>query len=150
MVLRWGLIGCGDIARRNVAPALRDLPGCDLVAVARARSDRAAEFAREFGARKWYERWQDLVNDSDIDAVYVATPVYLHADQTIAAAERGKHVLCEKPMAMNVEECDRMIDACSANGVRLGIAYYRHFYPAVARIKEIIESGEIGKPAIAQ
>ena len=68
--------------------------------------------------------------DPEVDAVYVATPVRLHAEQTIAAAEAGKHVLCEKPMAMNVAECDRMIAACRAHGVRLGIAYYRHFYPA--------------------
>ncbi|HEU4386171.1 MAG TPA: Gfo/Idh/MocA family oxidoreductase, partial [Blastocatellia bacterium] len=76
--------------------------------------------------------------------------VYLHAPQTIAAAEAGKHVLCEKPMAMDVAECDRMIAACRAGNVKLGIAYYRHFYPVISRIKEIIASGEIGKPAVAQ
>ena len=82
--------------------------------------------------------------------MYIATPVYLHAEQTIAAAEAGKHVLCEKPMAMNVAECDLMIAACRANGVKLGIAYYRHFYPVVQRSKAIIASGEIGKPVVAQ
>jgi predicted dehydrogenase len=76
--------------------------------------------------------------------------VSLHAEQTIAAAEAGKHVLCEKPMAMTTAECDRMIVACRAHGVRLGIAYYRHFYPAVLRVKALLESGEIGQPVLAQ
>jgi predicted dehydrogenase len=80
----------------------------------------------------------------------VATPVRLHAEQTIAAAEAGKHVLCEKPMALDVAECDRMIAACRASGVALGIAYYRRFYPIVSRVVRIVESGEIGAPVFAQ
>ena len=147
---RWGLIGCGDIARKRVAPALRDLPGCELAAVNRARPELAEAFAREFGARKWYSTWQELIREQDIDAVYIATPPRLHAEQTAAAAEAGKHVLCEKPMAMNVAECDRMMAACRTNGVKLGIAYYRHCYPAIARIKEIVERGEIGTVVMVQ
>ena len=148
--LRWGLIGAGDIARKRVAPALRDSPRCELVAVSRARAELAAEFARAFGAPKWHARWQDLLADPSVDAVYIATPVNLHAEQTIAAAEAGKHVLCEKPMAMSVAECDRMIDACRAHGVALGVAYYRHFYPAVRRVNELLASGELGQPVVAQ
>jgi predicted dehydrogenase len=74
----------------------------------------------------------------------------LHATQAIAAARAGKHVLCEKPMAINVSECDLMIAACAERGVKLGIAYYRHFYPVISRITEIVASGEIGAPVIAQ
>jgi predicted dehydrogenase len=77
-------------------------------------------------------------------------PVYLHAEQAIAAAEAGKHVLCEKPMALNVDECDRMIAACRESKVKLGIAYYRRFYPAIARIKKLIADGEIGEVSVAQ
>ena len=146
----FGLIGCGDIARKRVAPALRDLSSCELVAVSRAQTSLAASFASEFGAKRWYPDWLDLLNDKEIQAVYIATPVHLHAEQTIAGAEAGKHVLCEKPMGLNVAECDRMIDACRRNKVTLGIAYYRHFYPVVRRMKEIISSGEIGTPLIAQ
>jgi predicted dehydrogenase len=148
--LNWGLIGAGDIARKRIAPALRDLPNCNLVSVSRSRSELAEEFAREFGAPKWFADWGDLIKDPEIDAVYLATPVFLHAEQTIAAAEAGKHVLCEKPMALNVKECDEMLAACSANNVKLGIAYYRRFYPVIARIKEIIESGAIGRVSIVQ
>lgn len=148
--LRWGLIGCGDISRKRVAPALRAIPECDLVAINRARSELAADFAAEFGVPRWYGDWHELIADDEIDAVYIATPVSLHAEQTIFAAEAGKHVLCEKPMALNVAECDRMIDACRSNQVRLGIAYYRHFYPAILRASELIASGEIGMPVIAR
>jgi predicted dehydrogenase len=149
-LLKWGLIGAGDIARRRVAPALRDSPQCDLVAISRAHAELADAFAKAFGARRWYPRWQDLLADAEIDSVYIATPVRLHAEQAVAAADAGKHVLCEKPMAMNARECDRMIAACRANGVKFGVAYYRRFYPAVARTKDIISSGEIGRPVVAQ
>ncbi|MFN0087171.1 MAG: Gfo/Idh/MocA family protein [Blastocatellia bacterium] len=149
-IVRWGLIGCGDIARKRVAPALRDAQGSELAAVNRARAGLAEAFAREFGARRWYAGWRELLADDEIDAVYIATPVSLHAEQAIAAAEAGKHVLCEKPMAMDVAECDRMIAACRANGVALSIAYYRHFYPVIRRVREILAAGEIGRPILAQ
>jgi len=148
--VRWGLIGCGDISRKRVAPALRDSPFCELVAVSRARAELAESFAHEFGARRWCAEWQELLTDYEVDAIYVATPVHLHAEQTIAAAERGKHVLCEKPMALSVADCDRMITACRANDVKLGVAYYRHFYPVVRRVKELLDSGDLGVPVVAQ
>jgi len=149
-VLAWGLIGAGDIARKRVAPALRDAPASELVAISRARSELAEEFARAFGVPRWYADWRDLIEDRDVGAVYIATPVRVHAEQAIAAADAGKHVLCEKPMAMTVAECDRIIAACRANHVALGVAYYRHFYPVIARIKAILLSGEIGDPVLAQ
>lgn len=149
-VVCFGLIGCGDIARKRVAPALNNSPRCELVAVSRAQFELAEDFAREFGAKRWYANWHELLKDEEVQAVYIATPVYLHAEQTIAAAESGKHILCEKPMALNVAECERMIAAARANNVKLGIAYYRHFYPLVRRLKEVINSGEIGVPVVAQ
>jgi predicted dehydrogenase len=148
--VRWGLIGCGDIAKRRVAAALRDSARSELVAVSRAKTDLAEAFAKQFGAGKWYADWHEMLRDSEIDAIYIATPVHLHASQTIAATEAGKHVLCEKPMALNVAECDEMIAASEANNVKLGIAYYRHFYPVVSRLKELLEVGAIGTPVIVQ
>jgi predicted dehydrogenase len=148
--IRWGLLGAGDIVRRRVADALRDGRGCELAAVSRARADLVEPFVREIGARRGHRDWRDLVADSGVDAVYVATPVHLHAVHTIAAAESGKHVLCEKPMAMNAAECDRMIAAARANGVRLGVAYYRRFYPVVQRVAAFVGGGEIGAPVWAQ
>lgn len=148
--VKWGIIGAGDIVRRRVAPAINDLDNSEFLAVSRADASKAEAFANEFGAKRWYGDWREMIADDEIDAVYIATPVYLHAEQTIAAAEAGKHVLCEKPMAMNAAECDRMIAACRASDVRLGVAYYRRFYPVLARVREILESGEIGRAVIAQ
>lgn len=148
-VLKWGLIGAGDIVRKRIAPALNDLENCELVAVSRGRADLAEAFAREFGMKSWYADWREMLR-SEIDAVYIATPVFLHAEQAIAAAEAGKHVLCEKPMALNAGECDRMIAASKANNVKLGIAYYRRFYPVLERVRQLIASGEIGRPVVAQ
>lgn len=149
-VLKWGIIGAGDIVRRRVAPAIADLPNCELTAITRGQPNMAESFAKEFGAKRWYANWREMLADEEIDAVYVATPVFLHAEQTIAAAEAGKHILCEKPMAMNTDECDRMIEACKTNGVKLGIAYYRRFYPVIERIRQLLASGEIGNPVFAQ
>ena len=149
-ILKWGLIGAGDIARKRIAPALRDLPNCELTAVSRSRFELAESFAKEFGARKWFADWRELLADEDVKAIYIATPVFLHKKQTIAAAEAGKHVLCEKPVALNASECDEMIAACRANNVKLGVAYYRRFYPVIKRTKEILASGEIGKAVVAQ
>ena len=143
--IKWGLIGCGDISRKRVAPGIIDADNSRLVTVNRSNFSKAESFAKEFGAEKWTKDWKELIQDNDINAVYIATPVYLHAEQTIAAAEAGKHVLCEKAMALNTADADKMIDACRANNVKLSIAYYRNLYPGVHRIKEIIASGEIGK-----
>jgi predicted dehydrogenase len=126
------------------------LPNVEFVAVNRARAELAAAFASEFGARKWYADWRELLADAEIEAVYLATPVHLHAEQTVAAAAAGKHVLCEKPMALNVADCDRMMAACAAHNVKLSIAYYRHFYPVLARVKELLTGGTIGQPVLAQ
>ncbi len=143
--LRWGLIGCGDISRKRVAPALHNLDNCELIAVNRSQFNLAEGFAKEFGAKKWYKDWHELLNDDEIDAVYVSTPVYLHSQIATAAANAGKHILCEKPMALTLDECDAMIQTAGQHNVELGIAYYKHLYPSVKRIKEIITSGEIGK-----
>ena len=148
--LKWGIIGAGDIVRKRVAPALQNLENCELVAVSRNRAELAESFAGEFGAKKWFADWRELVKDEEVEAVYIATPVFLHKEQTIEAARNEKHVLCEKPMALNAKDCEEMIKVCRLNNAKLGIAYYRRFYPVVKRIKEIIASGEIGKVAVAQ
>jgi predicted dehydrogenase len=148
--VRWGLIGCGDIAGKRVAAALGQAPGSQLMAVARARAELAEEFARKHGARRWHADWRDLLRDGEVDAVYLATPVRLHAEQAVAAAEAGKHVLCEKPMALDVPACERMRDAARRHGVRLGVAYYRHHYPLIARLRALLAAGEIGQPVLAQ
>jgi len=149
-VVRWGIIGAGNIVRKRVAAAIRESANSELVSISRGRPDLAEAAASEVGARKWFADWREQIFDSDIDAAYIATPVFLHAEQTIAAAEAGKNILCEKPMALNLAECDSMIAACAANNVKLGVAYYRHFYPIIERAKQIIAAGEIGRVSLAQ
>lgn len=149
-ILKWGLIGCGDIVMRRVGPALQSLSSCELIAVSRADASRAAECAKQFDAPRSYEHWQDLVADPEIEAVYIATPVFLHEEQTLACAKAGKHVLCEKPMALSTAECDRMIQACEQAHVKLSIAYYRHFYPVLQRVQALLASDAIGKPTLIQ
>ncbi len=147
--VKWGLLGAGDIVKKRVAPAFAELNNSELIAVNRARNELAEQFAKHFGIPKWYDKWNDLINDDEIEAVYIATPVNLHCEQAVAAAKAGKHVLCEKPMALTVDECDMMMKAAEDNNVKLGIAYYRHLYPMVNRIKEIISGGEIGEVIIS-
>ncbi len=142
--IRWGMIGCGDIAQRCVGPALTSLSTCELVAVSRREPSALQSCVKQFGAQKGYEHWQDLCADDSIQAVYLASPVHLHGEQAVKAAECGKHVLCEKPLALDSGEGKRMIDAADQNGVHLGVAYYRHFFPVVLRMKEILAAGEIG------
>jgi predicted dehydrogenase len=142
--LKWGIIGCGDIVRRRVAPALNALPGCEIAAVARRNPDAIDACLGALQADRGVADWRDLVRDKTVDAVYIATPVRRHCEQVLAALEHNKHVLCEKPLGMDAAECRRMLAASRQGPAALGVAYYRHYYPAILRLKEIIASGEIG------
>lgn len=146
MTIRWGLLGCGDIARKRVARALLEAPDSELRIACRRDANQLNAFCQDFGVPHATTREAELINHADVDAVYIATPVKDHLPQTLAAAKAGKHVLVEKPMALSVAECQQMIDACKQHGVSLGVAYYRRFYPIVARMKELLASGTLGTP----
>ncbi len=142
--LCWGLIGCGDIAAKRVAPGLRDSKTCDLVAVSRARAELVEPFAKQFGARRWYADWRELVADPEIEAVYVATPVNLHATQTIEAAARGKHVLCEKPIGTRPADVAAVYRAARAAGVMTFTGLNYRWAPLVQYARQLIDSGALG------
>jgi predicted dehydrogenase len=142
----WGIIGCGDIADKRVAPAINAQADSDLVAFFSHTGPRAEEFARRHNARRAYDDLKDFLADPEINAVYVASPQHRHCHETVSAAQSGRHVLCEKPMAMNVAECRQMVDACKANNVCLSVAYYRRFYPKARKMKELLDGGAIGRP----
>lgn len=148
--IRWAVIGAGDVVERRVAKALQTAQGSLLQAVARRDEAKLKAFADTYGVPKAYKDVAQVWNDPDIDAVYVATPVMLHVEHAIEAARHGKHVLCEKPMALNAEQGDSMIAVCRENGVKLGIAYYRRYYPKIQKMKQLIEAGAIGKPVYAR
>ena len=142
--VRWGIIGAGDVAEHKGGPALYNVEHSRLVAVMSRRADRAEDFARRHQAQRHYTQVEALLADDEVNAVYVATPPNVHAALTEQAARAGKHVLCEKPMAMTVAECRRMIQACRDHGVQLMIAYYRRFFPVVMKMKEAVDAGVIG------
>jgi len=144
--IRWGLLGCGNVAQKRVATAIQQTPHCELLSVCRRDPLRLAAFRKATGVERSTTDAAKLLHDPDIDAVYIATPVDQHCPQTLQAAAAGKHVLVEKPMAMDVPQCEQMIAACTQADVRLGVAYYRRFYPIVQRIEELLRDQTIGTP----
>jgi 1,5-anhydro-D-fructose reductase (1,5-anhydro-D-mannitol-forming) len=144
-MLNWIVIGIGDITKRRVIPAIQAEPRSQLYGIV----TRNPEKAKAYNAHIW-TRLDEALADSKVDAVYVATPVFLHAPQTIQSLRVGKHVLCEKPMAMNEAEAQKMVQAAEKSGKLFGVAYYRRTYPKVQRAKQLLESGVIGKPVLAE
>jgi predicted dehydrogenase len=144
-VLSLGLIGCGNIARSAHLPAISELANeVTLVAVADTNAEAGREAARPWDAAA-YTDYRAVLERKDIDAVVVATPEFMHAEQVIAAAEAGKHILCEKPMCRSLAEADAMLDACRRSGVLLLIGHSRRFTRRYIEVKEALDTGAIGE-----
>ena len=144
-MLKWGVLGAGSVAQRRAMPAINKAKGAELHALLSRDAERAKRLASEHGAQKPYTTLDGLLLDADVDAIYVSTPVYLHCEQVIQAAERGLHILCDKPMAMNPAECQRMINACESNGVHLQICFLFRFHSCYQQIKNWIDEGRLGR-----
>lgn len=144
-MLNWIVVGVGDITRKRVLPAIQNESRSHLYGIVTRDPAKASSYS----ARVWTSLTEAL-RDPEVHAVYVASPVFLHAPQTIESLQAGKHVLCEKPMAMNEAEARSMVRASQESNKTLGIAYYRRTYPKVQRAKKLIEAGAIGKPVIAE
>ncbi|AIQ21017.1 oxidoreductase [Paenibacillus sp. FSL H7-0357] len=143
--LRWGIMGCAQIATNSVMPAIQESESGVIAAVASRGLEKSSAVAAEFGIEKAYGSYEELLADQDIDAVYIPLPNHLHREWVIRAAEAGKHVLCEKPIALNSAEAAEMVDACRKAGVHLAEAYmYRH-HPRIVELQDIIARGEIGE-----
>jgi predicted dehydrogenase len=138
-MLNWLVIGIGDITTKRVIPAIRSGARSRFYGVVTRDKTKGAGVAEHV-----WDNLDDALADRQIDAVYVATPVALHAPQTIAALKAGKHVLCEKPVAMNYSEASEMVRVAGQSGKVLGVAYYRRTYPKVQRARELIAQGAIG------
>ena len=145
-MLNWLVIGIGDITRKRVLPAILAEPRSRLHALL-TRDPRKAE---AYPGALAFTALGDALRDPDIDAVYVASPVAMHAEQTIASLRAGKHVLCEKPVAMNYAQAETMAAVARESGRLLGIAYYRRLYPKLMRAKELIAEGAIGQPVLVE
>jgi 1,5-anhydro-D-fructose reductase (1,5-anhydro-D-mannitol-forming) len=144
-MLNWIVVGIGDITTRRVIPAIQSESRSRLYGVV----TRDPAKTTGLDVQVWTALDQAL-KDPAVEAVYVATPVFLHAPQSIQSLLAGKHVLCEKPMAMNEAEARTMLRAAEESGETLGVAYYRRMYPKVQRAKHLIDAGAIGKPILAE
>lgn len=143
--VRWGIIGCGDVTEVKSGPAFQKVENSELVAVMRRTGELARDYAERHNVPKWYDDADALINDPDINAVYIATPPDSHKEFTIKVANAGKAVYVEKPMARNYKETQEMIAACKAASVPLYVAYYRRAQPRFLKINELIQSKAIGE-----
>lgn len=142
--INWGIIGTGNIARA-FADALKVVENSELVAVGSRDLNKAECFAQDFGIKKSYGSYEELVRDKEIDIVYVATPHNLHCENTLLALENNKAVLCEKPLAVNLKEASLMINTAREKGLFLMEALWSRFLPNIIKTKEIVDNGIIGK-----
>jgi len=143
--IRWGVLGCARIARENLIPAMQRSSNSEFHAIASREAAKLAECRAKFNVPKTYSSYDELLRDPEIDAVYVPLPNSLHREWTIKAAENGKHVLCEKPMALNAAECRDMAAACAANQVTLMEAFMYRYTARTRQVLEIIRSGALGE-----
>jgi predicted dehydrogenase len=144
-MLQWLVAGVGDISRKRVLPAILSEPRSKLSGIV-TRDPMKAE---AYGVPSWTD-FASALEACDADAVYIATPVFLHAEQTIAALRSGRHVLCEKPMAVDYAASQAMVAAAGETGRTLGVAYYRRMYPKVERARQLIAAGAIGRPVFVE
>ncbi len=142
--VRWGIIGCGDVCEVKSGPAFYKADGSSLVAVMRRDANKAEAFARRHHVGRWYSDANCLIDDPEVDAIYVATPPASHAQYAIRSMQTGKPVYVEKPMAASYIECQEMNRVSLETGIPLLVAYYRRSLPYFLKVKEIIDSGEIG------
>jgi predicted dehydrogenase len=144
-IVRWGIVGCGDVTEVKSGPAFQKARGSSLVAVMRRDRARAEDYARRHGVARVHATAEALIDDADVDAVYIATPPSSHCTLALRTAAAGKPCLVEKPMAMSYEECARMNDAFSAAGVPLWVAYYRRALPRFLLVRDLLRAGAIGR-----
>lgn len=148
--LRWGFIGCGEVTREKSGPAFALVPGSRVVAVMSRTEERARSYAQDHGISRWYTDAQQLIDDEEVNAIYVATPPSSHATFAIMAMRAGKPVYVEKPLAANYEDCVRVNRVSEETGVPCFVAYYRRYLPYFERVKHILRDGLIGRPVNVQ
>lgn len=143
--IRWGILGCGDVCEVKSGPAFNKVDNSRLVAVMRRNEEKVKDYAERHGVPRWYTDADALINDPEVNAIYIATPPHMHMAYTRRAAEAGKPVYVEKPMARTYQECKFMIEVCEQHRVPLFVAYYRRCLPNFLKTKELIDSGVVGE-----
>jgi predicted dehydrogenase len=145
-MINWGIIGCGNVTELKSGPAFSKVPGSRLFAVMRRDASLAEDYAVRHNVPKFYTLADDLINDPDIDAVYIATPPGSHAEYAIKVLEAGKPVYIEKPMAVNYDECVKINETARKHNLPVFVAYYRRTLPGFLKIRSLIKAGDIGQP----
>ena len=145
MTIRWGIIGLGDIAENNFVPALAKAADAQLVSVFSRSADKGRAFIAKHNVPRAYDSLDKILADPQLDAVYIASPNALHADHAVAVARAGKHVLCDKPMALSVADGERMIRAAEEHRVKLGVAYRQRYHTAHEEARRRVQSGVLGE-----
>lgn len=143
--VRWGVLGYARIARESLIPAIQRSSNSEFHAIASREESKLAECRARFNVPKTYRSYDELLRDPEVDAVYVPLPNSLHREWTIKAAEKGKHVLCEKPIALNAAECREMIAACAANKVTLMEAFMYRYTDRTSKVLDVLKSGVLGE-----
>lgn len=143
--INWGFIGCGEVTEKKSGPAFNEVEGSQVVAVMSRSEQKARSYAERHHIRKWYTDAQELIDDPDVNAIYIATPPSSHATFAIMAMHAGKPVYVEKPLAASYNDCIRINRISEQTGVPCFVAYYRRYLPYFQKVKEIIENGTIGK-----
>jgi 1,5-anhydro-D-fructose reductase (1,5-anhydro-D-mannitol-forming) len=146
----WGIAGLGRIAETEIAPAVTAAGNGTLAAVCSRDAGRARDFAARHGATSAHDDYRAMLDDPAVDAVYIATPNALHAEQVVQAAAAGKHVLCDKPLATTVAEAERAVAACRAAGVRLGVTFQTRNHEGMSDLRQLLADGEIGPVRLVQ
>jgi predicted dehydrogenase len=151
MAVKWGVIGCGGIAdRRTIPEGLMPSAEATVVAVQDVDERRAEQVGKKYGVPKVYVREQDVVDDPEVEVVYVATPTHLHHQHVLLAAQAGKHVLCEKPLAPTVKLAEQMVEACRQAGVKLGVNFMMRFHSCHQWLRDTVAAGRMGKPVLGK
>ncbi|MDB5112598.1 MAG: gfo 2 [Mucilaginibacter sp.] len=143
--INWGIIGCGDVTEVKSGPAFNKISGSKLIAVMRRNAEKAADYAQRHKVGKWYNDAEKLLNDPEINAIYVATPPASHLSYALAALKKGLNVYVEKPVTLNAAEAQQMADAVKQSNARLTVAHYRRAVPMFLYIKELLEKEIIGE-----
>lgn len=142
--INWGIIGCGDVAEVKSGPAFQKVPHSNLISVMRRNEEKAKDFAKRHHVSHWTSNAEDILNNDDINAVYIATPPSSHLTYTLRALEAGKHVYLEKPMALSAIEAQQITNVLGNSTGKLTMAHYRRKLPAFLKVKELLDINSIG------
>lgn len=144
-IIKWGFIGCGEVTEKKSGPAFSLVDGSEVVAVMSRTKERVRSYATHHNIKRWYTDAADLINDPEVNAVYVATPPSSHPIYSIMAMNAGKPVYVEKPLAASYDDCARINRVSRETGIPCFVAYYRRYLPYFLKVKEILRSGVIGE-----